>query len=425
MAEAIIMPKTGMAMKEGTIISWLMKEGDMVEKGDIVAEIETDKAAMELESDAEGTILKILYEEGSTVNVTEPIAWVGSPGEAVPETESSSQIEASPQSSKEDAPREESAGAVFQEGKVAATPAARRTAREQGIDLGSVTPSGSQGEIKQQDVLDAAGSPATPLAKRMAADRGLDLSEVSGSGHRGKVFSTDLPPRPAAGEDTVVPLTTVQRLTGERMVLSSSTIPMVTEHAEADVTRLLALKDEVSEVLGERITINDIVLAAAARALKLYPRMNARLQKDSVLLLGQVNLGFAAAVDKGLVVPVIHEADRYSLAELSRRSRELISKARAGRLTQDELSGGTFTVTNVGMYGITSFTPIINPPEAGILGICAVRSLPRYIDDTLEQRKIMGLSLTFDHRIMDGAQAAAFMKLFVSMLESPASMLAR
>ncbi len=420
MAEAVIMPKTGMAMTEGVIIEWLKQEGEQIAKGDVLAEIETDKSTMELESDAEGMLLKIVYPSGTTVPVTVPIAWVGQEGEKIPEPD------APPAEKQEKSQPEESIPVSLPSsapvpGKIPSTPAAKRAASEKGVDLSKVTPTGKQGEIRESDVLSPV-SKATPLASRMAEDKGIDLSSVSGSGHGGKIFSYDLDKKEPV-ERNRVPLSTIQRITGVRMLESVQTIPMVSENAKADVTRLIEFKGQLLSESGIKVSVNDFVIRATVLALKEHPRMNSVLDGDALLYNSSINIGMAAATKRGLLVPVIPEADRYTLSALSQMTKELASRAREGKLSPDELTGSTFSISNVGMYGITLFTPIINPPEAGILGVCAVEKLPRFIDGQLCERSIMNLSLTFDHRIVDGAESALFLKSIVELLQSPLKLL--
>ncbi|GHV77319.1 dihydrolipoamide acetyltransferase component of pyruvate dehydrogenase complex [Spirochaetia bacterium] len=432
MANSIIMPKTGMAMEEGILLEWRVKAGDTIKKGDIVALIETDKSTMELESDYDGVILAILGQAGETIPVTRVIAWVGQAGEAVPETpagEAKPAAKAAESVAPAAAPQAAPAGAYT--GK--ATPAARKLAADKGIALSSVAPSGKSGEIRVADVEKAASEPAvqaTPLARRMAADQGIALSGIQGSGHGGKIFSADLSAAAsasmslgAAREDTRVPLTNIQRITGKRMLESQATIPAVTQNTRADVTKMLAVRKELNEKRGIKITVNDFVLVAAIKALEANPRMNSVFDDKELIYKGSINLGVAVATERGLLVPVIHNAHALSLRQLSAKAADLAGRAREGKLNPDEMSGGTFTVSNVGMYGITAFTPIINPPEAGILGVCSVEDELRLEGEKVVSRKLMGLSLTFDHRIVDGAEAAVFIKTLKDLLESPVVML--
>jgi pyruvate dehydrogenase E2 component (dihydrolipoamide acetyltransferase) len=422
MAYSIIMPKTGMAMEEGVILEWRVAVGDAVERGDIAALIETDKSTMELESDYDGVILAILKQAGETVPVTEVMAWIGKAGEAIPETPSGeTKSGASPAIPP----------AVSADRKLKATPAARKLALDKGIELSSVSPGGKSGEIRRCDVEGTGSIKTTPLARRMAEDQGIVPSGVKGSGYNGKIFSADLGAAivqgpvygPAPGADTRVPLTNIQRITGKRMLESRLTIPDVTQNTRADVTKMLALRKELNEKPGIKITVNDFILAAVVKALEANPRLNSVLDGNELIYRGSINLGMAVAAERGLLVPVIRNAHTLSLRQLSAQAADLADRAREGGLKPEEMSGGTFTVSNVGMFGVTAFTPIINPPEAAILGVCSVEDELRLEGEKVVSRKIMGLSLTFDHRIVDGAGAAVFIKTLKDLLESPAVIL--
>lgn len=446
MADKIIMPKTGMAMEEGVIIEWFIKEGDKVSQGDIVAEIETDKSTMELESDYDGTILKILYPAGSTVEVVKTIAWIGEPGQPIPEEEApaatadekkadtETKSGKSEHSSDEKADAAQGSGAI--RGRVKATPAARRVAGEKGVNLADINPGGRQGEVREADVLSAPAVKATPLAKRIAEDQQIPLADVAGSGHRGKIFKADVSAlskmSPASGgdfapgyEDKLVKLTQIQKITGKRMAKSHTEIPVVTENANADVTELLKIRKSLNKSLDAKISINDFVMLAAAKMLRLNPRMNSELTDDDQLLYrGRINLGMAVATPRGLLVPVINDADMYSLTGMASATKEMSQKGRDGKLQAEDMEGGTFTVSNVGMFGVTSFTPIINQPQAGILGVCAAEDKLAMIEGEVVNRKVMGLSLTFDHRVVDGAEAAMAIKTLKDFLEEPLTILA-
>jgi pyruvate dehydrogenase E2 component (dihydrolipoamide acetyltransferase) len=471
MAGSIIMPKTGMAMEEGVIIQWLKKEGDRIEKGDPVVEVETDKSTMEVEADYEGTLLEILRGEGETVPVTEVIGWIGEEGEELPkaakpaeqasptkqaepvpggqgpETGSAPAAAAAPLSSTGKQAGETAAREPAGSGRIKATPAARRIAGETGVDLGTVRPTGGSGEILSRDVREVTTRPgaespfgvpsATPLASRIAEKQGISLTGVRGSGPGGKILSKDLrgqvvhsavPGGPgttaAQGEDLRVPLTRIQRITGKRMLESHLEIPPVTMSGEADVTELLEIRSRLNREEEASYTINDFVMKAVAMVLVEYPRLNAVFDEDAVIYKGVVNLGMAVATERGLTVPVIRNAAGLSLGGMSEICRGAAESARAGTLGSEEMSGGTFTVSNIGKFGVTSFTPIINPPEAAILGVCAV--VERLVRDEsgILPRKYMGLSLTFDHRIVDGAEAAEFFAGLVNRLERPLGLMA-
>lgn len=450
MANSIIMPKTGMAMEEGQIVEWKVRQGDKVRKGDIVAVIETDKSTMELESDYDGVILAILYNAGDTVPVTNVIAWIGREGEAVPEKSAASAAQTVSAGAPAGQAGQASAGPVPAAAvpgggpRPKATPAARALAKEKGVELASVAPGGKSGEIRRADVESAAGTAAnaTPLARRLAEAEGVSLKGVQGSGYGGKIFSGDVPLNAAgaftagvpaaalpAREDTRVALTTIQKITGKRMLESRQTIPEVTEHTRADVTRMLEIRKELNDGFSaagipSKITVNDFVLAAVVKALVSHPRMNSVFAGNEIVYKGNVNLGVAVATERGLLVPVIRGAQYMGLREISAAAAELAAKARGGKLSADRMEGGTFTVSNVGMYGITAFTPIINPPEAGILGVCAIEDELRLEGGAVVNRKKMGLSLAFDHRIVDGADSAVFLKNVKDLLESPLLLMA-
>ena len=441
MANSVIMPKTGMAMEEGTIIQWFCKEGDTVSEGDAIAEIETDKSTMELEAEQGGTVLKILHGEGETVPVTVTIAWIGEEGETIPDASEenpippaaeSAELQVAPESgtdTAEAAPTAPETPAVT--GAVRATPAARSAAKELKVPLHQVPPGGRFGEVKRADVVDWHHQhKMTPLAARMAEDQGLDRQSAA-AGSDGRVFSKDLsaPPSPAAmsgiREYRRVPLTNIQKITGRRMLESVRDIPSVTTDIRADVTRLLELRAELNADSDHRYSFNDFILKAVALALVDHPRMNSSLDGDELIYHGRVNLGMAVATERGLTVPVISDADRRSLENLSETASHLAGKGRAGKLGPDDMSGSTFTISNIGMYGVSGFTPIINPPEAAILGVCGIEEQPAVSDGELVVKKMLGLSLTFDHRIVDGAESCEFLVSLKEYLEKPLELMVR
>ncbi len=403
MAEAVIMPKTGMAMEEGVITEWLVKEGDTVSIGDPIVEIETDKSSMEVESDCDGTVLKILYKNGTTVPVVQTIAWIGSPGESIPAPPN--------EIKKEDIPAKK----LMVAEKIKATPAARRVASERCLPLKDISPSGRNGEIRVADVQ------STPLARRMAEAEGVDLKSVEGSGHDGKIFSSDLN---RMDEDTRIPLTNIQKITGQRMLRSHTEIPSVSMDTRADVTEMLKIRKQLNENLKERITINDFVLKATALALEENPRLNSILDRDTVVIMPSINLSIAVATDRGLLVPVVKEVNKLTLRQLSGKTAALVRRGREGKLSPDDMEDGTFTVSNIGTFGITSFTPIINQPQAAILGICAIEETLKLVDEEVQPRQVMSLSISFDHRIVDGAEASVFFSRIKELLENPLVILA-
>ncbi len=399
MAERIVMPKAGMAMEKGTIISWLKDVGDRVSYGEPLLEIETDKTTMQVESLSEGYLLAKLYEAGAEIPVVTTIGYIGEQGEAPPLEEIAAPT----------APAARTADAA--------------TMRKSAAESPSVGAAAAAGKI-----------PATPLARKLARERHIDLGTVRGSGQGGKIFSRDLP---QSGQEipsgiaavsqkagALVKLNGMRKTIARRMLKSHTEIPPVTLHSEADVTALAKLRGEINSVLEIKITFNDLVVRSCAVALSEFPEINASYTDDGVLYHGDVNIGVAVAVDGGLIVPVIKNADRLTLKALAFRAKELSENARAGRLAPDEYTDGTFTVSNLGMFGVTAFTPIINLPESCILGVCAVKErVVLKADGGVEGRKYMGLSLTFDHRCIDGAGAARFLQRVAALLENPPEML--
>lgn len=299
-----------------------------------------------------------------------------------------------------------------------ATPLARKIIKERGIDIAAVVPTGKNGEIKARDALKTASVKTTPIAKKLAAQWGIDLNALP-AGKR--VRKADVMRfHEAHGiltETHVVPLSAIKRVTAQRMAKAHSEVPPVTLNISADVTALLAERARVNAQSGVKISINDYVIDACARALADTPWANASFSSEGIVYKTDIHIGVAVALENGLTVPVIKNADRLTLDQISAKMKELAQKARAGSLGIDDYTGGTFTISNLGMYGITSFTPIINQPESLILGVCAVEKKVCLDENGLYNRSFMGLSLTFDHRVHDGAQAAVFLKKIVDNLE--------
>ncbi|KUO68100.1 MAG: hypothetical protein APF77_08535 [Clostridia bacterium BRH_c25] len=311
--------------------------------------------------------------------------------------------------------------------KIAATPLAKTLAREKGIELASIRGSGTGGVIRGSDVESYKGIKATPLAARIAKEMKVDLSQVKGSGHRGKIKKEDLPVAEEnnrtgtgiSGRGVRKPMKGIRRIIADRMLKSHLEAPPVTLDAKADVTELLRLRKQMNKTLGSNISVNDIVMKAAVISLKEHSYINVTIDGNDILFLTDINLGMAVALPEGLIVPVIKNAEGLGLKELSDIAKDLGSRAKEDRLVPDEITGGTFTVSNLGMFGITSFTPIINPPESAILGVCAVEEVLRLEKVRVESRSVMGLSLTIDHRVIDGAQGAVFLGRIKELLENP------
>jgi pyruvate dehydrogenase E2 component (dihydrolipoamide acetyltransferase) len=440
MAFSVIMPKAGMAMETGTILRWLKKPGDPVVKGEPLLEIETDKVSMEVEAESGGFLLAITRGEGEAVPVTETIGYIGEKGEPVPQGEERTPASGgtAPSAGGHAPPAEPLPGHAAlarrtyaeKPGRIPATPLAKKLARQNRLNLRAATGTGPGGSVRSRDVAAALKVKATPLARRLAGLHGVALTGLSGSGEAGRITKEDVmaavgvePTQQGgrAGKEGLPaqPLSQTRRIIAERMALSHREIPPVTLQCEVDVTELLRIREKRNRNRDAKISINDFILRAAARALRDHPSFRASLRSSTLVAHADVHIGMAVALEDGLVVPVIKNADSLSLEQLSDAARHLAEKARSGRLTLDELEGGVFTVTNLGMYGITAFNPIINPPQAAILGVCAVRDALGLDGEKVVVRKKMNLALTIDHRILDGAQGAMFLRQIRELLENP------
>lgn len=377
MAKKVGMPKLGMAMKEGTLLQWLKQEDDPVERGDPIAEIESEKITSEVEAPASG-ILHPVAGEGETVSVGELIAWITAPEESVPTTEEAPPVEA------EEVEREE-----------VAEPAAPPREEKKFV-------------------------PASPIARRLAQEHGIDLVQVEGTGPQGRITREDVEraiQETEAAPGRTIPFAGMRRTIARRMTESVQTMAQVTEFTEVDVTELVRLRERLRRDF--ELTYTDLIIRASARALEKHPRLNASLDGDEIRVHDEIHIGMAVALEEGLIVPVIRNANRKTLREIARETKELAQRAREDALSVDEVTGSTFSVTNLGGYGIDGFTPIINPPEAAILGVGRIVEKPAAYRGAVVLRHMMVLSLTFDHRLVDGAPAAEFLHTVADMLDTP------
>jgi pyruvate dehydrogenase E2 component (dihydrolipoamide acetyltransferase) len=388
-------------------------------------EIETDKVNMEIEAMNSGILLKILAHEGEEVPVVQTIGYIGEKGETIPKEEAKPAGDGVVEI--KDEPAHATSALKSNENRVPATPAAKRLAKEKGFDIKSVTPAGSRGQSNAADVEGATAElKATPLAKAIAEDIGVDLSNVHGTGFAGKVTRADVleAGKQAITEDAeLIPFTAMRSVIAKRMLQSHQQIPPVTQDSVADVTELMELRTKINAG-GVHVSVNDFIIMAVAKVLREHPYINASYTDKGLLIKKHINIGVAVAPPEGLSVPVIKDADKLSLNQISLLAKELAGKAKEGKLLPDEYSGGTFTISNLGMMGVTSFTPIVNQPEIAILGVCATRQALEMDDDGNIRKKLkMVLSLTYDHRCIDGAQAALFSGHIVKLLETPGLML--
>ena len=425
----VLMPRLSDTMEEGVLSLWLKHEGDTVSKGDALAEIETDKATMELEAYENGVLEKVLVGEGTTVRIGGRLAVIGDgsgTGSSVAQPEAEPAAAPSPDADSAAAngatapaptPAVAPASAPTS-GPVRTSPLARRLAREHGIDLSSITGTGPGGRIVRADV-DAA------VARAGRGPQPAGRSQTAPA-----ATATAAPVAQRREDDEVVPLSPVRRITAERLTASAAAPQFyLTTMVEAD--RLLAVRADVNAGLAARagdgeavkVSVTDLLVRICALVLRQHPEVNASWGGDAILRHPRVNVGVAVAMDDGLIVPVVHDADTATLADIATRTRDLASRGRTGRLKPDEFSGGTFTISNLGMYGIDHFTAVVNPPEAAILAVGAGTQTPVVRDGQVVVRTIIKLTLTSDHRVLDGATAAAFLRDLKTALENPLSVL--
>ena len=483
------MPKMGYDMREGTVVRWHKREGDAIARGDVIADIETDKATVEFEAYTDGVLQRLVAREGVPVPVGEAIAVIGDPGEeldGVPAAGAMTEGTAAPAASVSAATVLSQTAALppaRSAGEVRASPIARRLAREQGIDLAQVTGTGPGGRIVEKDILEyrpaavsaavpapevgdaavaqpAGGVRSSPLARRRARERGIDLAQITGTGPDGRVVEEDVlgytAPAPVAPapikEPTKEPATDPARgsepdapppgavvaRVGERVDLSRmrQAIARVTGDskrqaphfyvtAEVDMDKAMSLRRDINDTLpaANRVSVNDLIVRACAIALGRHPKFNAFFGEDHLQYNSTINIGIAISLEAGLIVPGINDCGGKSLAEIAAASKDLIARANRGSLRNEEYSGTTFSVSNLGMFDVDSFAAIIFPPHAAVLAVGTVKEQPVVRDGQLAVGQVMKATLSTDHRVADGAEAARFLVEVKGLLEQPVSLL--
>lgn len=426
MAVQIPMPNLGKAMKEGVVVKWLKEDGARVEEGERIAVVMSKKITLQVKATRSG-ILRHAARLKETKPIGAPFAYITEPGEEIP-------VEVAPPLGVKMAPAAASAPASgkVEEKKtfVLASPAARRLAKEKGVDLAEVQGTGPEGRVVEADIdrfleeqaaKEAVHPLATSSAKLLAREHGVDLNQVAGTGPGGRITEQDvaafLAAQPTIAPGGIIPFSGVRQAIAEHMMESLHQTAQVTVTAEADVTDLARLRTQLKAEFDPSYT--DLIIKAVAKALQQHPRLNSTLIGDEIHLLSEIHIGVAVALEDGLIVPVVRDADRKEVSEIADDTRRLAQGAREGTLTVDEVTDSTFTVTNLGAYGADYFTPILNSPEVAILGIGRIVEKPAIYEGQIVKRSHMALSLTFDHRLVDGAPAAEFLRTVVEILENP------
>jgi len=462
LATSIVMPQMGYDMQQGTVVRWHKQEGDAVARGDVLADIETDKATVEFEAFVSGVLRKIVAQEGIAIPVGDLIAVITGPDEALPEGllsgrgsgnkddapvgNGATSVAAQPVSTVASAPPAASPG-----GEVRASPIARRLAREQGIDLAVVTGTGPGGRIVEKDVLNhtdagaqtspvataAAEVRASPIARRLAREGGIELALVTGTGPGGRIVEQDVlnnleaAPQPssdaasASAQPEQVDLSRMRQTIAKVTSDSKRDTPHFYVSSEVDMTKATEMRGDLNEVLASesRVSVNDLVVKACAMALQKFPKFNAFYQGGHLQMNPDINIGIAIALESGLIVPGINGCQAKSLVEIAAASRDLIARAHSGTLRNEEYSGTTFSVSNLGMFDVDSFTAIIYPPHAAILAVGRVKEQAVARDGQVTVAQIMTATLSVDHRVADGAEAARFIMEIKGLLEKPAALI--
>lgn len=447
MATEVLMPKLGLTMTEGTIVEWKKQQGDPVARGELLFAVETDKLTNYVEAEAEGTLLKILVPQGETAACKTVVAYIGAPGEAVGQTNAS----AVPPAAAPAAPTAQGAAAPAakalqrpQGGYVTATPYAKRIAREKGCDIAQATATGPRGMVLARDVEAISAAPRvklSPMAAKLAEEMGVDVAVFEGVN---RIMKADVlrmagqlpeiapppaepPTAKAQDEETSEKVSGLRRSIAANMSMSWKTSPAVTYTHPVDATAMKGLRASLKDSFlqqGIRLSYNHILMMTVAKALTEFPDINASFDNNRITRHCHVNMGLAVAKGDGLIVPNLKNCETLGLAEIAKGTEAMIEATRNGKLTMDGMTGGTFTISSLGPYGVTDFSPIINQPELAILGVCDIVDTPIVRDGQVVVRPMMNLCLTADHRVIDGVMAARFLRRIVELLENPYRLLA-
>jgi pyruvate dehydrogenase E2 component (dihydrolipoamide acetyltransferase) len=451
----VILPKMGETMETGTIEKWLKKEGDRVEKGDILYEMATDKVSLEVESYNSGFLRKIVKGEGEEVPIMEVVAYIGEKDEALPEDgivkeepKASETVQVPQEEQAQSFKQEERKSTLSEDGRVRISPLAKKMAADAGIDIAQVNGSGPEGRILKEDIEKMIQAPKeeerikiSPFARKTAKELGIDYAkfEIKGSGPQGRIIKDDIvtlanaqkeqPQKVVSYPDASIKVKSSTKLKGmrkviaQRMLLAKQTTPHISLTAKANAEALIQirqrLKDTVQSKYDVKITYSDFVIKIVAMALKEFEAVNASLQGEEYIIYDDINVGLAVSVEEGLIVPTIFHADRLGILDIARQRIALVGKAKEGKLSLEEISNATFTISNLGMYGIRSFTAIVNHPQAAILSVGAMYESVEAVNGKMQIMTSMEYTMNCDHRIIDGALAARFLQRIIELTESP------
>ena len=442
MPKEIYLVKVGMNMTEGVVEEWYVADGASVSAGDMLYRLETEKVNLDVDAETSG-VVKHLVEEGVTMNPGDVVGYIYAADEPVPDAlpaggAAAATVDAA-DAAAADAPTAAASavGPSPADGRILSSPAARRLAGELNVDIAGLIGSGPGGRIVEADVQAAAAvqpkpsdpAPSSPMARRLARELGVDLAQVYGTGPGGRITKEDVEaaakaPAPAfeRGEDKTIPVRGMRKTIAKRMLESLQSSAQLTMDMDVNMDDAVKLRSQLIDewqAEGVRPTYTDLVVRAVAKALQQHPRMNSQFNDAEIVLRGDIHVGMAVALEEGLIVPVVRHADQLGLKEIAQESSRLAEAARNGALTPDDLHDGTFTVSALGMFGVDAFTPIINAPQSGILGVNRIREAVQWVGERPVKTQVMRLSLTWDHRALDGAPAAQFLASVRDLLEAP------
>ncbi len=449
MTTEVIMPKAGMAMEEGTVIKWLKDEGGNIKKGEAILEIHTDKVNMEVEAEVSGILLKKVANEGDILPVFTTLGYIGEEGEEIVEKEVGAKNDNFKITENKNLLKNSSDKKVIQKEdlekglieKIRATPLSRKLCKENNVILSDIKGTGPKERVQAKDVEKYLESKkrsvkkVTPLAENIAKAYEIDIQDLKGSGVNGKVMKSDVmkvlnsqrEQLESIGGGKLIPLTEMRKIIGCRMSESYFTAPTFTLNIDVNMTKVIKLrkkiKDLILEETGSKLTFTDFIVLASIKALEKYPIVNASLVEEGILIHNDVNIALAVGLDEGLLVPVIRRAQNKSLSEIVQSRKRIIEKANSNKLLPKEMEESTFTISNLGMFDITHFNPIINQPNSAILGVGSIDKRVVVIEEEPTVRSMMSLSLTIDHRVIDGMPGAKFLQYIKRLLEDPMKML--